>query len=48
MTDLGWNPVEDVREIVRLSDLVSISGRPSVVVSCDNNSRLLSTPLLRT
>ena len=48
MTDLAWDPVEDVREIVCLFVPVSISGRPSGVVLYDNDSRLPLTPLLRT
>ena len=48
MTDLAWDLVEDVREIVRLFDPGSISGRPSGVVLYDNDSRLPPTPLLRT
>ena len=48
MTDLAWDLVEDLREIVRLFDPVSISGRPSGVVPYDNDSRLPPTPLLCT
>ena len=46
MTDSTWDLVEDVREIVCLFALVSISGRPSGVVSCNNNICLPPTPFV--